>query len=213
VRKLEARGGVSDPRALAATIGRRKFGSRRFQQLAAAGRRRASLRRNDKYARERDRVVLAEAALTQAVQSERAAERASREARWALKRILKTGNASAVAAAEIEAKRRLKDYVNVQTKISEAFDAREQAAQDLAFALRPTALIRRNSRPAPKFKVGDMVQGTSGRMKLFGPQRVASALYDGDMEEWTYYLPETRHAWVEGMLRSAKATPRRRTSR
>jgi hypothetical protein len=107
VRKLEARGGVSDPRALAAAIGRRKFGSRRFQQLAAAGRRRASL--------------------------------------------------------------------------------------------------RRNSRPAPKFKAGDMVQGMSGRMKLFGPQRVASALYDGDMEEWTYYLPETRHAWVEGMLRSAKA--------
>ena len=46
VRKLEARGGVSNPRALAAAIGRRKYGSRRFQQLAAAGRRRASLRRN-----------------------------------------------------------------------------------------------------------------------------------------------------------------------
>lgn len=46
VRKLEARGDVADPRALAASIGRRKYGSRRFQQLAAAGRRRSSLRRN-----------------------------------------------------------------------------------------------------------------------------------------------------------------------
>lgn len=46
VRKLEARGDVADPRALAAAIGRRKYGSKRFQQLAAAGRRRGSLRRN-----------------------------------------------------------------------------------------------------------------------------------------------------------------------
>ena len=115
VRKLSARGDIADPRALAAAIGRRKYGSRRFQQLAASGRRRSSL--------------------------------------------------------------------------------------------------RRNSRRAPKFKVGDKVQGMSGRMKLFGPQRVAAALYDSDAEEWTYYLPETRHTWVEGMLRPAKATPRRRTSR
>jgi hypothetical protein len=50
-----------------------------------------------------------------------------------------------------------------------------------------------------------MVQGMSGRMKLFGPQRVASALYDGDMEEWTYYLPDTRTTWSERTLRSAKA--------
>jgi hypothetical protein len=46
VHKLQARGDIADPRALAAAIGRRKFGSKRFQQLAAAGRRRSSLRRN-----------------------------------------------------------------------------------------------------------------------------------------------------------------------
>ena len=39
VRQLAARG-VRNPRALAAYIGREKYGKRRFQQLAAAGRRR-----------------------------------------------------------------------------------------------------------------------------------------------------------------------------
>jgi hypothetical protein len=38
-RKL-ARRGVKNPGALAAWIGRRKYGKRRFQKLAAAGRRR-----------------------------------------------------------------------------------------------------------------------------------------------------------------------------
>lgn len=37
--KLAARPGVRNPRALAATIGRRKFGAKRFAALAAAGRR------------------------------------------------------------------------------------------------------------------------------------------------------------------------------
>ena len=35
-----ARRGVKNPAALAAWIGRRKYGKKRFQQLAAAGRRR-----------------------------------------------------------------------------------------------------------------------------------------------------------------------------
>ncbi len=35
---LEHRRGVRDPRALAAYIGRRKYGKRRFQHLAAHGR-------------------------------------------------------------------------------------------------------------------------------------------------------------------------------
>lgn len=35
-----ARKGVKDPAALAAAIGRKKYGKARFQQLAAAGRRR-----------------------------------------------------------------------------------------------------------------------------------------------------------------------------
>lgn len=34
--------GVRDPRALAASIGRKKYGAERFQEMAAAGRRRAS---------------------------------------------------------------------------------------------------------------------------------------------------------------------------
>ena len=38
-RKL-ARKGVRNPKALAAYIGRKKYGKKRFQQLAAAGRRR-----------------------------------------------------------------------------------------------------------------------------------------------------------------------------
>lgn len=47
VHKLEVRGDVADPRALAASIGRRKYGSRGFAKLAAAGRRSSrNLRRN-----------------------------------------------------------------------------------------------------------------------------------------------------------------------
>lgn len=40
VQELEARGADS-PRALAAVIGRRKYGKKRFAQMAAEGRRRA----------------------------------------------------------------------------------------------------------------------------------------------------------------------------
>lgn len=36
--KLQKRGGVRDPKALAAAIGRKKVGKGRFQQLAARGR-------------------------------------------------------------------------------------------------------------------------------------------------------------------------------
>ena len=36
------RTGVRDPKALAASIGRRKFGKKRFQELAATGRRKAT---------------------------------------------------------------------------------------------------------------------------------------------------------------------------
>lgn len=39
--KLAGRSGVTDPDALAASIGREKLGRERFQALAAAGRRRA----------------------------------------------------------------------------------------------------------------------------------------------------------------------------
>lgn len=42
VGKLGARGGVSNPAAVAAFIGRRKFGKKRFQQLATRGRRASS---------------------------------------------------------------------------------------------------------------------------------------------------------------------------
>ena len=38
--KLRARGDVRDPDAVAASIGRKKYGKRRFQAMAAAGRRR-----------------------------------------------------------------------------------------------------------------------------------------------------------------------------
>jgi len=34
--------GAEDPKALAAAIGRKKYGKKRFQELAAAGRRRAA---------------------------------------------------------------------------------------------------------------------------------------------------------------------------
>lgn len=39
-RKIAAKGNVSDPGAVAAAIGRKKFGNKRFQQLAAKGRKR-----------------------------------------------------------------------------------------------------------------------------------------------------------------------------
>ena len=36
------RKGVRDPKALAASIGRKKYGKKKFQKMAAAGKRRAS---------------------------------------------------------------------------------------------------------------------------------------------------------------------------
>lgn len=41
VRKLKKRGNVSDPKALAAYIGRKKHGKVKFQKMAARGRRNA----------------------------------------------------------------------------------------------------------------------------------------------------------------------------
>ena len=38
VRKMRAKGGVSDPAAVCAAIGRKKFGKAGFQKMAAAGR-------------------------------------------------------------------------------------------------------------------------------------------------------------------------------
>jgi len=43
-RKLGRRGDVRDPDAVAAAIGRRKYGRKRFQEMAAAGRTRKSVR-------------------------------------------------------------------------------------------------------------------------------------------------------------------------
>jgi hypothetical protein len=40
VSSIKARGGVRDPAAVAASIGRRKYGTERFQELAARSRRR-----------------------------------------------------------------------------------------------------------------------------------------------------------------------------
>lgn len=40
-RKLASRGDVRDPAAVAAAIGRKKYGAEKFQRLAAAGRRKA----------------------------------------------------------------------------------------------------------------------------------------------------------------------------
>jgi hypothetical protein len=39
--KLAAKGGVSDPAAVAAAIGRKKYGKAKFQKMAAKGRARA----------------------------------------------------------------------------------------------------------------------------------------------------------------------------
>jgi hypothetical protein len=41
-RKLSRRRNVRDPGALAASIGRKKYGKKRFQRMAATGRRRAA---------------------------------------------------------------------------------------------------------------------------------------------------------------------------
>jgi len=38
VQKLKQRGGVTNPEAVAAAIGRRKYGSKKFQQMAAKAR-------------------------------------------------------------------------------------------------------------------------------------------------------------------------------
>ena len=40
VQDIKERGNVRDPEAVAAAIGRRKYGKKRFQQMAAAGRKR-----------------------------------------------------------------------------------------------------------------------------------------------------------------------------
>jgi len=42
--KIARRGGVSDPGAVAAMIGRKKYGKKRFQKMAAKGRRRTARR-------------------------------------------------------------------------------------------------------------------------------------------------------------------------
>lgn len=44
-RKIAARGNVRNPGAVAAAIGRRKYGKRAFQRMAAKGRKRAAARR------------------------------------------------------------------------------------------------------------------------------------------------------------------------
>jgi hypothetical protein len=42
VKKLRKRGNVSNPKALAAYIGRKKYGKAKFQKMAAVGRKRAA---------------------------------------------------------------------------------------------------------------------------------------------------------------------------
>jgi DhnA family fructose-bisphosphate aldolase class Ia len=44
-RQLSRRKGVTNPGALAAAIGRKKYGKKKFQKMAATGRRRASRRK------------------------------------------------------------------------------------------------------------------------------------------------------------------------
>lgn len=51
-RKIAARGGADDPAAVAAAIGRRKYGKKKFQELAARGRRRAARKNPDAPLRE-----------------------------------------------------------------------------------------------------------------------------------------------------------------
>jgi hypothetical protein len=45
VEEVSAKGGAYDPQAVCATAGRQKYGKKRFQKMAAAGRRRARRRR------------------------------------------------------------------------------------------------------------------------------------------------------------------------
>lgn len=44
--KIARRGGVRDPGAVAAAVGRKKYGKERMQEMAAAGKRRASKKPN-----------------------------------------------------------------------------------------------------------------------------------------------------------------------
>lgn len=185
VRKLSARGDIADPRALAAAIGRRKYGSRRFQQLAAAGRRRSSLRRNGDIPGFLERRA---------------------KARDIVRSSLFRGQAKVLRVSG--------DTADVKNELGGVhrgvpIDSLWVEPKGTSFGRK----LRRNSRPAPKFKVGDMVQGTSGRMKLFGPQRVAAALYDSDAEQWTYYLRETRTTWSERTLRRASLLPNKKLPR
>ena len=41
-RQIATKGGVRNPAAVAAAVGRKKFGKKRFQELSSAGRRRAA---------------------------------------------------------------------------------------------------------------------------------------------------------------------------
>ena len=43
--KIKRRGGVSNPKAVAAVIGRRKYGAKKMAEMSAAGRRRAARKR------------------------------------------------------------------------------------------------------------------------------------------------------------------------
>ena len=40
-KSIAAKGGVKDPAAVAAAVGRKKYGKKKFQQMATAGRKRA----------------------------------------------------------------------------------------------------------------------------------------------------------------------------
>lgn len=46
VKSVKARGGAADPRAVCAAIGRKKYGKKKFQEMAAAGKRKAKRKRN-----------------------------------------------------------------------------------------------------------------------------------------------------------------------
>lgn len=48
VAKAARKSGASDPNAVAAAVGRKKYGKAKFQKLAAAGRKRAAKKRNQK---------------------------------------------------------------------------------------------------------------------------------------------------------------------
>jgi len=94
------------------------------------------------------------------------------------------------------------------------FDAETRALAQRVYGAKSAAPARvyapiklnsnhRDSRPSPKFRGGDKVQGMDGAMKLFGPQTVVAGIYDSDAQEWIYYLRETRRDWPEGSLRRA----------